>query len=226
MVFGHIGTMPLQLVLLMHIGAGSIALLSGVTALSYRKGSRVHRGAGNVFFGSMLLMSVLGGSLALLKPDFGTAIMALLTFYLVATGWLTVIRREGESGRLEVAAMLVAWAIAALALALGLAVSLRDGGVPGGYPAVFYFVIAGIVAALAVGDVRLVIQRGIAGARRLRRHLWRMCFALLISALAFFIGQQDEFPDFIRGSPLLQLPQLAVLAAAIYWLIRVSRSRR
>ena len=55
----------------------------------------------------------------------------------------------------------------------------------------------------------------------LRRHLWRMCFALFIAALSFFIGQARVFPKPVRIFPLLALPVLAVLVTMLYWLWRV-----
>jgi hypothetical protein len=66
------------------------------------------------------------------------------------------------------------------------------------------------------------------GVFRLARHLWRMCFALAIAALSFFIGQSKVFPKPIRIIPLLALPLLAVLVTMLYWLwrVRVRRSLR
>ena len=43
-----------SLILVIHICAGVVGLLSGVGAVSFRKGSRRHRVVGNVFFGAML----------------------------------------------------------------------------------------------------------------------------------------------------------------------------
>src|SRR5437868_6762467 len=54
-------------ILLVHIGGGGVGLLSGAVALSFRKGSRPHAVAGNVFFVSMLIASAAGAYLALRK---------------------------------------------------------------------------------------------------------------------------------------------------------------
>ena len=70
-----------------------------------------------------------------------------------------------------------------------------------------------------------LVLSGLRGARRLARHLWRMCFALFIAAASFFLGQADEFPEPLRIPALLALPVLAVLLAMLYWLWRV-RIRR
>jgi hypothetical protein len=48
-----------------------------------------------------------------------------------------------------------------------------------------------------------------------------MCFALFIAAGSFFLGQQQVFPASVRGSPLLFVPVLAVLALMIFWVCRV-----
>ena len=44
-------------ILIIHICGGLVGLLSGVAALSFRKGSPRHRMAGNIFFISMLTMA-------------------------------------------------------------------------------------------------------------------------------------------------------------------------
>jgi predicted histidine transporter YuiF (NhaC family) len=63
------------------------------------------------------------------------------------------------------------------------------------------------------------------GAKRIARHLWRMCMALLIAAFSFFIGQAKVIPRPIRIVPLLMVPPLLVLFTMLYWMWRV-RARR
>jgi hypothetical protein len=72
----------------------------------------------------------------------------------------------------------------------------------------------------------MVRRGGLSGHQRIARHLWRMCAALVIAAFSFFIGQQKVMPEFVRGSPLLFGPPLAVLALMIFWLVYVRRSPR
>lgn len=93
----------------------------------------------------------------------------------------------------------------------------------------FPFVMFGVAGLLAsVGDVRMLRTGPLRGAFRLARHLWRMCFALFIAAISFFIGQAQVFPEPIRNRALLALPVLAVLVTMFYWLwrVRVKRSLR
>ena len=54
--------------LIAHISAGSLGIFSGYAAVSVRKGERLHRAFGTVFFLSMLTVSVLAVYLALFVP--------------------------------------------------------------------------------------------------------------------------------------------------------------
>jgi uncharacterized membrane protein len=85
-------------ILVLHICGGIVGLLSGGAAFAFRKGSSRHRAAGNVFFISMLCMSGGGAFMAaFMKPNIGNVFGGVLTFYLVATGWLTVYAQRGTN---------------------------------------------------------------------------------------------------------------------------------
>jgi len=103
--------------------------------------------------------------------------------------------------------------------------AVSAGGKRNGMPA-FPFFMFGVVGLLAsASDLRILRSGSLKGASRLARHLWRMCFALFIAALSFFIGQSKVFPKPVRSFPLLALPVLAVLLTMFYWLWR-GRIRR
>jgi hypothetical protein len=85
----------------------------------------------------------------------------------------------------------------------------------------------GVVVLLAgAGDVRMIRAGGIRGVPRLRRHLWRMCYALWIATGSFFLGQADEFPETLRNPLFLFLPAFLPMLAMPYWLWRVGRKKR
>jgi uncharacterized membrane protein len=94
-------------ILIIHVCAGIIAVLSGFAALFVRKGARRHRRYGDVFVVSMLLMSASGGYMAFIGSQRLNVLAGVFTFYLVSTAWLTVIRKEQETGRTEVALLLI-----------------------------------------------------------------------------------------------------------------------
>jgi uncharacterized membrane protein len=122
--------------LVFHIGAAATGLFSGAAALLFRKGSRLHRTSGNVFFISMLGMSASATYMAVTKPAMISIVPGILTFYLVATAWATVIRKEGETGLFEFGALLVALSAGTCGLILGWEPAHRLNGLDkDGFPA-------------------------------------------------------------------------------------------
>src|SRR3954462_2511058 len=106
--------------LIVHIAGGMIAVLAGFMALIVRKGSRPHRRIGDVFVISMLFMASGGAYIALRKSQPFNVFAGTLTFYLVSTAALVVMRKPKQNGRLEFAFTLVALAAGLTSLAFAL----------------------------------------------------------------------------------------------------------
>jgi hypothetical protein len=215
-------------VLVLHIGGGTIGLLSGATALIARKGEWLRRAAGNVFFASMLVMAGVGATAALFlpRPEWTSAVAGLLTFYLVASSWMTVKRKEGAIGRFELAALAVPLAVVAADAMFIMAAARSPTGTVDGAPVPAFYVF-GIVGTIAAGsDLKMILRGGIAGAQRIARHLWRMCTAMTIASTSLFLGQPKVFPVSIRHSPIMFVPALAPLVFLIFWMIRVRIGNR
>jgi uncharacterized membrane protein len=213
------GTMRLPL-LIFHVSAGVLAMFAGGAAMSFRKGSRWHGRAGNVFVAAMLLMAVSASSLAYMKHQSNNFFGGILTIYMVATAWATARRRSGETGILDWLGFLFALVFAVLSVVQGFQkFTGRIPADPGTYPFMQLF-IGSVILLAAVGDLRMLL-RGISGRRRVARHLWRMCFGWFFATGSFFLGQQQVFPAWLRGSPILMVPALLPLVLLIFWLIRV-----
>jgi len=71
----------------------------------------------------------------------------------------------------------------------------------------------------------MLARGGISGRQRITRHLWRMCYGLFIATGSFFLGQQQVFPAFLRGSIFLTVLALLPFLLMIYWLFRVRFSK-
>lgn len=220
--------MVLSNLLVLHITAGALALIAGAAAYAFRKGSQPHRAAGNAFFLLMLTMATTGLIVTLGKPvaTYSNSLAVAVTFYFVATSWMTVRRPEGRLGSFDYAALAAALAIAAVGVALGLQAPLREPGMEMQMPPAPFFVFAALAFLGAVGDARMIARGGISGRRRIARHLWRMGVAMFIAAGSFFLGQADEFPTAVREAniaflPIIAVPVLAVLGLTTYWFMRV-----
>jgi len=224
--------MMISPILAVHIAAGSLAIVSGFAALAVAKGERLHRVFGTVFFVSMLINSALAVYLAFFGPPIGaggappsaSVPVAILTFYLVATAWMTVRRQERHVGPFEVGAFLAASCVAAALLIFG----VQAAGIPAerlqGFP-MRYYIFASFAAFAALFDLKVILAGGISGVARIARHLWRMCFGLFFASAFFFVGQQKILPAFLHGWPAL-VPAFAPLVLMIFWLLRVRLTNR
>ena len=208
-------------ILLLHIASGTLGMLSGFVTVFLRKGSRRHGLAGNVFVVSMMSLGATGVYLASMKHQPGNILGGALTFYLVTTAWLTARRRDGEPGILDWGALLVVLAITVVEVTLGVEAANSPTGLKYDYPPWPYFIFGFIALLATVGDIRMLVRKGIAGTQRLARHLWRMCFALFIAAASIFLARQQLFPALLQRTGVLVFLSILPLLLMIFWLVRV-----
>jgi hypothetical protein len=207
--------------LFLHIVAGTLGMLSGFVAVFLRKGSRWHGIVGNVFVVTMLCLSSSGTILAIMKSQPGNILGGTLTFYLVATAWITARRRNVGVGIFDWGALLVIFAVAAVEVTYGLEAALSPTGLKYDYPPGPYFFMGTVAVLAVVGDIRMLVRGGISGTQRIARHLWRMCFALFIAAASIFLARQHLFPAFMRKTGMLLFLSFLPLLLTIFWLVRV-----
>jgi hypothetical protein len=214
----------MQLTLLVHVLAGALGLLSGYVALAVAKGAPAHRKAGMFFVYVMVTMAITGGLVSAAR-GIAPAInipTALLAFYLVITGMTSVGSPAGWSKRFDVAVMMFGFATAAVCAAF-IVYSIGQGGAAAGmaYPLALF---GGVALAAAIGDRRVIRDGALKGAPRLMRHLWRMCFALFVSSIAFYLGP-DRLPEALQNPAFRATGVLLPIAAIAYWKWKL-RSRR
>jgi hypothetical protein len=213
--------------LLLHVCSAAVGLMSGFMTMALRKGSGLHGAAGTVFFVSMLSASGAGAVVAaFLRPNSGNVMGSTLTFYLVATAWMAARRRAGKAGIFDLGALLFVLAIAAAGATWGFEAARSHSGARDGYAAGFYIVFGSIALLFAASDVRMIVRGGVSGAKRVARHLWRMCTALLFATLSFYPGQGRLFPRWLRETNLLNIPAVLLIGAMLFWLYRVSVRKR
>lgn len=209
-----------------HASAGAIGLIAGATALSARKGGRLHRRAGTLFVLAMMVLGTSGAWLGYAKGEIGNVVAGVLTLYFLATAWMAARRGDGETGLFEICACLLAAVGAAIGFAIAIA-SVRDGtafmgDIPG-------FGFATVVAICGLLDLSVILRGGVTGPARIARHLWRMHLGMFIAVGSFFPGQLQFFPEFIRQIRpiiLLFIPPFLVVGLMIFWLVRIRIDRR
>jgi len=211
--------------LVLHITGGSIGILSGYAAVSVKKGADWHRGAGLAFVLGMLVMATAAVALAVPLREPSNVMGGMLAGYMVVTGWLTMQRPPGPIGLAERLGFAF---IATVAMGTAVLTWIAWSGprhAAFGYAWQFYAVFVVINGAIALTDLRVILRGRLSANERLRRHLWRMCFAFFFAAASFFIGQQKVMPHWMHGSPVLWVLGLAPLGVMAYWLVRTRRRK-
>jgi hypothetical protein len=226
--------MPYSPILAAHICGGTVGLLSGTAAMSFHKGSNRHVLAGKVFVVSMLTMAVGAVYLAIVRHQPNNIGGGILTFYLIGTAWLTARRKDGETSRLDWFALLIPLVNGILGWMNGLDALRSPTGSKYGVPAGMHLFLGSVCLLAAAGDVRMLLRGGLLGAKRIARHLWRMCFGLFIAAGSFFLGPSNRplrllssvgvgqhLPAALFGTSLYLVLSVLPLVLLIFWLVRV-----
>jgi hypothetical protein len=221
-------------VLFLHICGGTLGLLSGAAALSLRKGSRPHVFVGRVFVASMLVMAAGAAWLGVIKHQPNNVGGGIFTFYLILTAWITARHADGENSKLDWAAMLIPLTLGTLTWINGVSVVRSGATSQAGVPVGMIFFIGSVQLIAAAGDVRMLMQRGVLGAKRIRRHLWRMCFGLFTASGSFFLGPSNRplrllsavgigqhLPRALFSMDVYLVLTILPLVLLVFWLIRV-----
>ena len=212
-----------DVLLWLHIGGGAAGIAAGAVALASRKGGVIHRSAGKMFFGVMLLCYVVATGVApfLHVEQRTNTIAGLMALYLLLSGWAASQRTDIKAGRQQAAGLVVALGIAgAGALFMQMGANSPTGTVDGAPPQAFVlFMMIGLVA--AAGEINVLVRRTISGPARLARHLWRMCASLFIASGSFFLGQTQLLPEWVRNSMLNVMLAFAPLVAMLVYLVVV-----
>lgn len=200
-----------------HIAAGIAAILLGIIAVAVRKGGLRHAQAGTGFAIAMIVLGITASILEPFRtPNPGSPVTGLFVCYFIATSWVAARRRDGTTGKFE---------ILACAFALGTSAALLWSGLTGTNTTPVgngpVFALAGLSLLAGLLDLRVVLRKRLSVGERIRRHLWRMCFAFFIATGSFFLGQQKVMPIAVRGSPILFVLAFAPFAVMAFWLIRL-----
>ena len=193
-----VGRNSVQAVLLVHIIAGSLGLVSGFLALYAAKGAPLHRKVGMVFVSVMLTMTTPGSwsRRCAARRRRSTSPRRLMTAYLVVTGfddgaayrrgraWAGH-RRHGAGVRRRRRPCSCSGSRRSPTAARGTGCRPSRSSCS-----------ASSACWGASGDFRMLRSGVLRGAPRLDQALCGACrTALLITAMSFFIGQADVFPE-------------------------------
>ncbi len=182
----------------------------------------------------MLTMGAFATYLAITRNQPNNIGGGILTVYLIGTAWVTARRRDGETSRFDWIALLIPLTLGILSWMGGIKTVRSGASSQDGVPVGMTFFMGSVMLLAAAGDVRMLVRGGVAGTKRIARHLWRMCFGLFIAAGSFFFGGSNRplrllstvgigkyLSPAIFNTPLYLVLTLLPLVLLIFWLIRV-----
>jgi uncharacterized membrane protein len=219
----HLGA---DVLLWLHIGGGAAGIATGMVALASRKGGRIHRSVGKVFFVVMLVSYGLAACVApFMHVEQRTNTLAgLMALYLLLSGWQAVQRKELKAGLFQFAGLAAVLSIAGVSATFTLLGS--GSGTTGGPPEQVFVAFTAVGLIAAAGEINVLVRGSIKGPARLARHLWRMCLSLFIASGSFFLGQMQFQPDWLIESRLNILLALTPGVVMLVYLILVRLPKR
>lgn len=221
----------LPMIIMLHVGAGVVAVAAGAGALLWRKGGRRHVTAGRVFLGTMLFSAGAGALLGLSDADayYITFHAGVLATTLIISGALSARAHAGSFGVPSIIPTIIPTIIiggvnlanAAALLFAGVVATGQPEFLLFGFHAEDYFFLSAMAILAVIGDATLWFRRPLPERHRIARHLWRMGLGFFIAAGSAFTGPGAKvFPQEIRESGILSAPEFIILALIIFWLAR------
>jgi uncharacterized membrane protein YfcA len=91
-----------------------------------------------------------------------------------------------------------------------------------GFAAADYFFLAGMAGVAFVNDFVILLRKTLSDRHRIAQHVWRMCIGFFIAAGSAFTGPGASiFPETVRNSGILSLPELTIIMLMLFWLFRI-----
>lgn len=189
--------------LVLHIVSGFTALLAGITALIARKGSRWHKGAGKVFFYSMMGVSATAVTIAGIKVNDFLLTIGVFAFFQNYSGYRSVKNKTLKPSSADWAVLLLA-AVNSIYMVATLNIVL----------VVFGLLSAGQVYSEVVLFAKTTRNIAIGKKQWLLRHIAMMVGAFIATTTAFVVlNVRNVSPAWL---PWL-LPTALLVPITVYW---------
>lgn len=214
------GEWIVEVLLVAHVAAGIIALVTALIAASNKKGAKAHRQVGTVFFWSMLAVGITAVPVTFVRPNPFLFFIALFSFYMAFAGYRRG-RARFQAGPVDTAA---AWAMILFAVAMiGYGITMVVTDRPVGWALVAF---GGLGLSFGLQDVT-EFTRSPSHADKVRVHLSRMLGGTIATITAVLVQQVTP----LVSSPVVQLvvwlgPTLVLSPLIAFWSWRIQVTKR
>lgn len=205
-----------QILILIHAATGGVALLGGTLALMTKKGGRIHKRSGLVFFYSMLLSAFLALTVAILPGHLSPFLFSIGLFssYFILSGYSSLRYKKKDFGLLFdqlLAALLILTGAAMIVYAFLLDSNLNTVLIVFGSMGVFF----------GTRDLRSFKDRKSLRKKWLQRHIGNMTGGYIAATTAFLVVN-----EVLPGLANWFLPTVLGSIYIGYWINKVSGKRR
>ena len=202
----------MQILLPIHILAGTIALLCAALAVSSEKGKRLHVLAGRAYFWGMATIFLTAIPMSIITSNIFLFLIAIFSFYLAFAGMRFARNRKGVATTLD-------WTAVGLMILSGLGMWILS--------AIYFsnnnsqyivLLVFGFLAiALGYADFRSYKNKTATGKKRLSRHLTNMMGGTIAVITAVLVVNVDLEPAWVWWV----IPTLLITPVIFWWNVKV-----
>lgn len=206
-----------NILLVIHIFSGSLALLSSFGAMASTKGGYWHRKAGKFFIISMTSIFITAIPMAILKNNLFLFLIALFSYYLAFTGWRYAKNRSGIPLKIDWVASGIMLIVAILMIAYGYHQYLAQD-----YHGIVLAIFGFIASRLALFDLKTFKTHDATGKQRIIKHLRGMFGATIAALTAFTVTNVHLKPELL----LWLAPTLLLTPLIIWWSKKIANPKQ
>ncbi len=171
-----------SIALIFHVISGFSALLFGLIAIVTKKGKKTHKKTGLIFFYSMLVVSISGLLVSLIRDNQFLFFISIFTFFMNYFGYRSIVNKNLTYNKLDYFVLIIS-ALNTILMIYTLNIIL--------------LVFGGISLSLVINEIRIIFRirknEQLPKLTWLRRHIGMMIGTYIATSTAFLIVNVNDF---------------------------------
>lgn len=204
--------MMIRALIVLHILAGSVAVLGMFVAWLTEKGGRWHLLGGRTYVWSMTVTLILALLVSALTANVFLLLVSMFSGYFVYTGWRLANVKDGVQSAMDRNTCLLMLLVSMLMVTYGAYLLIQKEGMG------VTLIVFGVFAAFPAWQDHRLDGTWPRGKQRIVMHLGRMGGASIATMTAIFVVNVRTEPEFIAWL----LPSAVIIPLIIYWTRRTS----
>jgi len=204
----------IEILLLIHIASGSIALFSAVLAISTEKGKKFHVLSGKSYFWGMVLIFLTAIPMSIINSNVFLFLIAIFSFYLAFSGMRFARNRSGVPTRVDLIAVNFMFLSGAGMWILAIIFFINNDS-----QFITLIVFGFLALSLGYGDFRTFKNETAKGKERIAKHLTNMMGGTIAVVTAVLVVNPPTDPEWVWWI----LPTFLITPLIFWWNNKVLR---